>query len=231
MTGNLSKNLKKEIKKQTMKTIDILEAAETLELTLRVLIGSEHEEALCQLAVELGSRLSYDLDHDENWTTDKEGDKECLVDYTLNLFLDNKEICTGEAKSVYAETCYCGERFSSWQMVDGLEKDNNWDLIASMLEAAKVIDDEGDLLEEAKELAPEEPQEPQESEDGEYAVMRATHPHEDDYTVYARYESKEDAERAVRNAQRAFRESNPSGAYGTSYAVGAITNDGTWEVI
>lgn len=214
-----------------MKTTHILEAAGTLELTLKALIEAENKEALCQLAGELKDRLSYDLSHDEDWTTDEEGEPQCLVTYTLELSLNGEKIAAGEAEAIFAETCRCGEKFSSWQLVDGLETDNAWDIIASMLEAAVVIYDEYDLLDEAKELAPEEPEEPQEDESGEYAVMRSINPHEDHYTVHSRYASKEDAERAVRNVQRAFRESNPEGSYGTNYAVGAIQEDSTWCVI
>jgi hypothetical protein len=209
-----------------MKTIDITDLAETTIATLKALIENREEEALTTLSAELGDRLSYTADTEEDWDTDEDGDPTCRTTTTVKLACDGEEIASGEATGYYTHCKSGGEQWSSWQDGDGADHDDAWNLIAEMLVAAEVIGATYDLDESIE--APAEPAEPKEDDNGEYVVLY--HGWEQSWTIKSRHATKEDAERACRNAERATKEANSSGAYGWEYAVAVIDEDGTEEI-
>lgn len=209
-----------------MKTIDITDLAETTIETLKALIESREEEALTTLAAELGDRLSYSAETEEDWDEDGDGDPTCRTTTIVKLACDGEEIASGKACGFYSHCKSGGEQWSSWQDGDGADHDASWNLIAEMLVAAEVIGSTYDLDESIE--APAEPAEPEEDDNGEYVVLY--HGWEQSWTVKSRHATKEDAERACRNADRATTEANSSGAYGWEYAVAVIDEDGTEEI-
>jgi hypothetical protein len=209
-----------------MKTIDITDLAETTITTLKALIDGREQDALDTMAAELGDRLSYTADTDEDWDTTSDGDPTCTTTTTVKLACDGEEIASGEATGSYSHCKSGGEQWSSWQDGDGPDRDYRWHLIAKMLVAAKVIDSTYDL--DASIDAPAEPSEPDEDAEGDYVVLY--HGWEQSWTVKTRHATREDADRACRDADRATTEANSSGSYGWEYAVAYVDADGPEEV-
>lgn len=208
-----------------MNPIHISDLANTTTLTLKRLIEGRKQEALNTLSAELRNRLSFTTETNADWDSDENGAPTCRTITTLKLACDGEEIATGRATGFFSHSKRQGGHWSSWQDADSPYRDNAWNLIAQMLVTAEVIHSIYDLDETIE--APPEPEKPEEDDTGEYVVLYRGW--EQTWTINSRHATKENAQRASRNADRAATERNING-YGWQYEVAVVDEDGTLQV-